>query len=386
MKTVGIIAEYNPFHNGHQYHIEQSKKLTGADAAVILMSGHFTQRGLPAVADKWQRAQWAVQGGADLVLELPFVYAVRSAEYFAKGGISILHRLGVDAVSFGSETGELEPLQAVAKILADEPPHFQQLLSDKLEAGLSFPAARQEALNTYLNRAVSISGPNDILAIEYLKWIYRLRSDLKPVTFERIGTQYYETHFSGKYASANYLRQLLYQGRDISPYVPIYIPKNCLPSLKTFENLILCALRQMKRPEIAQLCDVSEGLEHKIKAAANQPDLQQVIQTIKSKRFTYTRIARILLYCLFRFPKQVPEPNYVRVLSANQTGCKVIREMKSRKTIEIITSLNRKNTSLPAMDYDILAGDIYNLLWKEPELRFGGKEFTTSVSVMQFKK
>lgn len=380
MKSVGIIAEYNPFHNGHQYHIQQSKNLTGADAAVVLMSGHFTQRGLPAVADKWQRAKWAIQGGADLVFELPFVYAVRSAELFAKGGISILHRLGVDFLSFGSEIGNLSPLSSTAQILAEEPADFRQLLIERLDAGLSFPAARQAALQDYLGDSVPLNSPNDILAVEYLKWIYRLNSSIKPVTFQRIGTQYHDTESAGKFASANYLRTLLYQGNDISSFVPQTITGS-LPCMLTFENLILCSLRQLKKPEIVQLCDVSEGLENRIKTAANQPDYKHVIDSIKSKRYTHTRIARILLYCLFRFPKDAPQANYVRLLAANTTGCTLLRKMKQNSEIEIITSLNRKCTDLPAMEYDILAGDLYSLLQIDPQKRTGGKEFTTSALI-----
>ena len=380
MKTVGIIAEYNPFHNGHQYHIQQSKNLTGADAAVVLMSGHFTQRGLPAVADKWQRAKWAIQGGADLVFELPFVYAVRSAELFAKGGISILHRLGVDFVSFGSETGSLEPLLSAAKVLADEPPAFRQLLTEGLDTGLSFPAARQAALHDYLGNTFPLSTPNDILAVEYLKWLCRLSSPVKPITLRRIGTQYHDTESVGKYASANHLRTLLYQGKDISSFIP-QSTQEPLPSMQTFENLILCSLRQLTKSQIARLCDVSEGLENKIKAAATQPDYNHIIEFVKSKRYTHTRIARILLYCLFRFPKDAPEANYVRLLAANDSGCKFLRELKQSSQIEIITSLNHKNASLPAMEYDILAGDLYHLLFTDPQMRTGGKEFTIPASV-----
>ncbi|NTV90828.1 MAG: nucleotidyltransferase family protein, partial [Clostridiales bacterium] len=223
MSVLGIIAEYNPFHNGHLYHLRKSRLLTGARYVVCVMSGNFIQRGGPAIADKWSRAEMALSCGADLVIELPAVYAMSSAEYFAGGGVSLLNSLGiVDFLSFGSECGNLDEMKTLAEILSSEPAEYKAFLKDALDTGISYPAARESALMKYLSRtscngfpdeALKLAGiiksPNNILGIEYLKAIMRTGSVIKPVTVGRTGSAYNSEELQGTMSSATAIRKSL---------------------------------------------------------------------------------------------------------------------------------------------------------------------------------
>lgn len=218
MKVVGIVAEYNPFHNGHRYHIEEARKCTGADFVVVVMSGDFVQRGEPAVIDKYHRTEMALSQGADLVLELPAAFACASAEYFATGAVSLLHALGcVDTLCFGSECGHLDLLEEIADLFIQEPSEYKEYLKTALKSGYSFPAARDEALKEYFAEdlvktaqiASVLSAPNNILGIEYIKALKVLGSSIRPVTITRMGQGYHETTFSDSFCSATALRRLL---------------------------------------------------------------------------------------------------------------------------------------------------------------------------------
>ena len=221
MKVLGIVAEYNPFHNGHMYHIEQSKKLTGCDYVVCVMSGNFIQRGEPAIINKFARAEIALNSGVDLVIELPVPFSMSSAEYFAFGAVKLLDKLGiVDCISFGSEHGEINELLSIAKLLCEEPEEFKQYLAAELKSGLSFPAARQNAIEQYFSDKLDnphnalnsnihelLSSSNNILGVEYLKALIRLNSTIKPYTLKRVSNTYNEQHLTGAISSATAIRR-----------------------------------------------------------------------------------------------------------------------------------------------------------------------------------
>ena len=213
-KVLGIIAEYNPFHNGHLYHLEQSKKLTGADYTIAIISGNFTQRGSTSLIDKWSKTKMALLNGVDLVIELPVLYAISSAENFACGAIKILNSLNiVNYLSFGSETSNIDILNKFADVLYNEPKEYQNLLSHELKKGLSFPKARENALLMYINdirNSVNIlSSPNNILGIEYLKALKKYNSPIQPITISRLESDYNSTSFSNNIASATAIRNLV---------------------------------------------------------------------------------------------------------------------------------------------------------------------------------
>ena len=387
MKVLGIVAEYNPFHNGHLYHLQESKKLINADYSVCVMSGNFTQRGDVALIDKWSRAEMALRNGVDLVIELPIVYSISSAENFAYGSMNILDKLGiVDCVSFGSETGELRILDSIADILCNEPKEYVSLLNHELDKGISYPKAREKALLMYLNDirkyANVLSSPNNILGIEYLKALRKLKSNLHPITIQRKNVEYNSTHISKGFASATAIRKLLDKPSDLSKVVPeetfsILEDKikrgQIVKGLATFEKEILYKLRCMSVEAIANLPDVSEGLEHAIKNAANScNNIMDLISLVKSKRYTQTRIQRILLYALLDITKQdmansqkgVP---YIRVLGMTENGKRLLAEIVAKKKLNVITSPKKfmdkcnNKTVKSLFAKDIFATNIYTL-------------------------
>ena len=220
MKSVGIISEYNPFHNGHKYHIENAKKLSGAECAVAIMSGNYVQRGDVAVFSKYKRAEIAVRCGIDLVIELPAYFSLKSAEGFARGGVSLLHAMNVDYISFGTETDDLNLLKESAKVLKEEKGDFKTVLKEHLSKGKPFAAARQAAFNSVFKKGSDIiMKPNNILATEYLAALSTLKSDMKPIPVKRAGTDHDSENTNGNFSSASNIRKLLAKCGDVSLFV-----------------------------------------------------------------------------------------------------------------------------------------------------------------------
>lgn len=393
-KVLGIVAEYNPFHNGHLYHLEKSKKDTGSNYTVAIMSGNFTQRGSTSLIDKWSRAESAIQCGVDLVIELPVLYATSSAENFAEGAIKILDSLKVvDYVSFGTETSDIEILDKCADVLYCEPREYKTLLSHELKKGISYPKARENALMMYLNDirkyANVLSSPNNILGIEYLKALKKLKSTIQPVSIARYEAGYNDLSYTGNIASSTALRNIIKNNgfnalTSLMP-APSYATLvqniklgHIIPDISVFEKEIIYTLRKMEVQEIMQLPDVSEGLEFAIKNTANSCNsIVEFLNIIKSKRYTSTRIQRILLYALLGITKKdmalsKKTSPYVRVLGLNNRGKFLISEIaKANPKLEIITSVKRftdenSNKSLQSMlDKDILATNIYTIGYEE---------------------
>lgn len=389
-KVLGIICEYNPFHNGHLYHLEQSKKITGSNYVVAIMSGNFTQRGDPAIIDKWSRAEMALKCGVDLVLELPALYSTSSAENFAYGAVRILDSLKIiDYICFGSETSNLETLSKVSDVLYKEPKKYKTILSDELDKGISFPKARENALLKYLNNPKKytniLSSPNNILGVEYIKSLKKLKSKISPIVIERSESRHNDLDYSGNIASATAIRNIIKNGDfDI---VKKLLPKESysilvnnikqghfISDLSVFEKQIIYNLRKMDITEISNLPDVSEGLEFALKNAANSCNtLNEFLNIISSKRYTNTRIQRILLYSLLGITKKDMELSkkivpYIRVLATNKRGKFLISEiLKANPKLEIVTSVKRYLDSNPNKNYqlmldkDIWATNVYTL-------------------------
>lgn len=391
--VLGIIAEYNPFHNGHLHHLAESKKITNSDYCIAIMSGNFTQRGEISIVDKWEKAKMAMANGVDLVIELPTLYAISSAENFASGSIKILNSLGVvDYISFGSESNDITLLDDIANVLAFEPPQYKTLLSHELARGESYPKARENAVMMYLNDILRfanvLSAPNNILGIEYLKSLKRLKSDIQPLTIKREGAKYNDTSIpsSSRFASATAIRNLCQSTDDITP-IQKFIPEasfnileenikkgNFVKNISSFDKEILYTLRKMSTAEIANLPDVSEGLEFSLKNAANECNsVVELLSIVKSKRYTQTRLQRILLYAILGITKKDMEMSintvpYVRVLGFNDKGQELISQIsKKNRKLEIITSVKKfmdkkSNESLKLMmSKDIWATDVYTL-------------------------
>lgn len=414
-KVLGVIAEYNPFHNGHLYHLQKSKELTNSDYTIAIISGNFTQRGSTSVIDKWAKTQMALNNGIDLVIELPVLYSISSAENFADGAIKILSSLGiVDYLSFGSETSDIHLLNDISNILCDEPEDFKIALSEELKSGLSFPKARENALIKYFelinnNSRIKdvLSSPNNILGIEYLKALHKYNSSIKPVCISRYEADYNSTTITNNIASATAIRNLILSKdyntiKNLIPASSYSTLINCLneghivPSLSCFEKEIIYVLRKMDIEEIANLPDVSEGLEYTIKKAANScNNLSEVINLVKSKRYTSTRIQRILLYALLGITKDDMEMSknvlpYVRVLGFNENGKFLLSEISAKNPdIALITSVkkfvdsNSDKVLLNMFDKDVFATDVYSIAFDNNS--FGNLDFTTGM-VKKFNK
>ena len=409
-KVLGIIAEYNPFHNGHLYHLETSKKLTDADYTVAIISGNFTQRGSTSIVDKWSKTKMALENGIDLVIELPVLYSISSAENFADGAIKILNSLGiVDYLSFGAETSDISILNNIANILCSEHEEYKNLLSIELEKGLSFPKARENALLDYIkntddnvpeNRIIDfekyskvLSSPNNILGIEYLKALKKYKSSIKPVCISRFKSEYNSSSFSENIASATAIRELIKNKnfdtiKNVIPLESYSILMDCInsgcvaPDLNCFEKEIIYTLRKMSIEEIASIPDISEGLEFSIKKAVNScNNINEFLDIVKSKRYTITRLQRILLYALLgiskedmQLSKKVGKP-YVRVLGFNDNGKKLVSEIATKNPeLKLITSVKKFVDSNSNKDLqiifakDVLATDVYSLAFKNNSL------------------
>lgn len=415
MPVVGIVAEYNPFHNGHLYHLHQAKRLTSADGVVCVMSGNFVQRGGPAVVSKWARAEMALKSGADLVFELPFCFAVRSAYHFARSAIQLLERTGVVThVCFGAETENLGLLQRIAAVLQDEPAEFRAAIKTFLSRGDSFPLARAKAMSQYFHRQIpdidpeavfhTLTGPNNILAVEYLRVLQETKSTLQPVIIPRRQSSYHGLQLT-RYASATAIRQTLAQPNWED------MVSHCLPSTSlnilgrefacgrgpVFENtmgpVILALLRRSATDEIARLYDVTEGLENRIKKAAHKSNsLAELKKSIKTKRYNLTRINRILLYVLTNLTKEQVKvfdetgPVYLRLLAFSPFGQKILQKIKTNQGIFLVNRVKQVQQLLPhnrypvarqMLDLDFMATDLYSIFLAEPH-RKGGKDYTTS--------
>ena len=400
MNCTGIIVEYNPLHNGHLFHINETKKILKSSNIIAVMSGSFVQRGEPAVLNKWARVNMALQSGVDLVIELPVIYSLSSAEGFAYGAVSILNSLGiVDSICFGSEEGSIDQIKLAAQILSDEPLYYKNLLRKNLKSGLSYPKAVELSLTNYIidknykNVNCHIIGnifsnPNNILSVEYMKAIIKLSSKIEPFTIKRKDCSYNDTKIYGEISSAAAIRNNINNLELIKQSIPEYSYKiildemhagKCPVTISNFSDMILYKLRTMKLSDIEDIADVSEGLEYKIKRAAEDSrDVIELLDLIKSKRYPASRIKRILMNCLLNFDKNVQvqskEPvKFIRILGFNENGRKMLKEIKEKCSLPIIT--NPSPDDIDILYNEIKATDIYVLGYKNNNFKAARLDF-----------
>lgn len=416
-RVLGIVAEYNPFHNGHLYHLQQAMDMVKPDFVMAVMSGNFTQRGEPALADKWIRTEMALRSGIDLVLELPSLYACQTAELFAAGAVQILNQTGlVTHMAFGSEYYDLENLERIAIILADEPMDYKEQLKSNLNKGLSFPLARFKAIEGYVKTTQKdksfpqnlineiLRGSNSILALEYLKSLRRLKSTMQPVIVPRVGSDYNSPLIQGEFSSATAIRNMILSKGNLNainstlPHASLEILKAAIHeglapvSLDSLEQLLLGLIRRASPEKIASWMDVEEGLENRIKKFASEStNIRQFLETTKTKRYTYTRLQRILIHGLLdintedmAYFQKIGGPQYLRILGFNTTSISLLNKLKKTSGLPIITKPSHyhrhKNKALNKMfEYDVLASEIYSLVLPNPKKRKGGQEFTRGV-------
>ena len=330
---LGIIVEYNPFHNGHLYHLFKAKEITGADYVVAVMSGNFLQRGEPAIIDKWSRTKMALNAGVDLIIELPFVFSTQDANGFAFGAVKLLESLQIiDYLCFGSETDNLNTLCSISNFLHLEPQKYKELIVHNSKNGYEFPRARSQALCEYhsifgieglekispLELGRLLKHPNNILALEYIKHLLNLKSKIKPIAIKRMGASYHQKNIKGKISSATSIRNEILNNLSppktdlftLNDKIKLTIPPSgflVLESelregrgpitLDSYRQYILATLRRMSLDDISRIHGVTEGLENRIKKASLKSyTVEQLINSIKTRRYTRTKIQRIILH------------------------------------------------------------------------------------------
>lgn len=392
MKLLGIIAEYNPFHNGHLYHIEESLKQTGCDAAVVVMSGDFVQRGSPAILSKHLRAKMALTCGASVVLELPVWYACGSAECFAAGAVALLNSLGcIHTLSFGSEHGNLTELQQIAEILLDEPDKYKSLLQQYLSRGYSYPSARKKAFQDFTKNPDLydiLDTPNNILGIEYLKSLYRTGSSIRPFTLSRKGAAYHTEELHETLSSASAIRaSLLRKNKQTTSWEQ----EECLSQMPASAAQLMLDNYNQKTPvcrndfslllksklltetcdSLIKYTDISEALSHKIINSRNQfMNWEQFCELLKTKELTHSRISRALLHILLDIRAEdmtayQSEQNccYARVLGFRKEQAKILKLFKQHSSVPIITKLGQNHglseTGQKMLDTDCHASNLY---------------------------
>ncbi|MCQ2490718.1 MAG: nucleotidyltransferase [Ruminococcus sp.] len=379
MKISGLICEYNPFHNGHLYHINETRK-NGATHIVSVMSGSFVQRGDTAIIDKLRRARLAVRSGVDLVIELPVQFSLSSAENFAAGAVWLLNSLGVvDELSFGSECGDIEKLSEALERIDEIAGSRKAEIQDIMEKGYTYPRALSSVLNgVYPEAAAVVSEPNNTLAIEYLHALKTFHSPMKPFTVRREGAAHDADTDDGGYASASYIRGKILEGADRSELADIMpelwaeavseaAESGGIAKLECLERVMLYKLRMSSVEEIAQISDVAQGLENRIYGARMAGSLDELLCLVKTKRYTMARIRRILLSLIIGITREdmTHMPPYGRILAFNEKGREILAAAKGRAAIPYGSSpakLSQKNSVTRRFaELEERASDIYGL-------------------------
>lgn len=404
MNIVGLITEYNPFHNGHLYHINEAKKVTNADYVIVVMSGNFVQRGTPAFIDKYQRTKMALLNGADLVIELPVCYATSSAETFALGAVAILNNLSiVNSICFGSECGDISILSNIAKIMLTEPEPYQSFLQSYLKSGYTFPAARMHALLEYDKMSPSfisntssditheelkslLASSNNILGIEYMKALFQLNSNIKPYTIKRKDSNYNDEHLTDNISSATAIRKSIQRNETIR-HLKNNVPSNVYTILEEqykkthpifeddFSLLLSYQLMRETDTSLLKYLDITKGLNMRIDSYKNQFfSYSDFAMELKTKQYTLTRINRALLHLLLNIKKEnldVYKENgyalYARILGFKKSSSHLIKKAKERSEIPFITKmadakLQLSEIGLQMLEEDVFAANLYNLV------------------------
>lgn len=358
MRSVGLITEYNPFHNGHLHHLRESRKATGCEVAVAVMSGHFLQRGEPALIDKWGRTEMALAAGVDVVVEISFPFACNSAPSFALGAVQALNALGrIDALCFGSESGRLKPLQRCADILDAREAEVAARTAALLRRGISYPEARAAVFAELAgeDEAQLLRTPNNILGIEYLRALRQTGSTICPHTVRRLGPGYHDEQVQGEIASATGIRRLLTRGEEVAAYIPEPARPTLAQALASGRTLSEEALHRLllarlfRGPEsLRGIYQVEHGLENRLcQAASESGSYEELVSAVKSRQFTRTRIQRILCYLLNEAKREDMEaflqsgPLYLHLLGASDRGRSFLAACRRGLTLPLISNFSR---------------------------------------------
>ena len=358
--AIGIICEYNPFHNGHIYHLNKIKELYKNEEIILVLSGNFTQRGIPSIIEKYNKAYIALSYGIDLVIELPFNFATQSSDIFAKGALQILNKLKVDKLIFGSESNNIENLINLANIQLNNT-SYNSYVKEELDKGINYPTAMSNALKRITNKTVTEA--NDLLALSYIKEILKNKYNIKPISIKRTNN-YNSKELCGNINSATAIREAIKNNLDIKSSLPELSYKKIINYNKNnYFNFLKYKIIEDKDLSIYQTVD--EGLDNKLKSVINNSNtLDELINNIKSKRYTYNKINRMFIHILCSYTKKDNEKNkdikYLRVLGFSQKGKKYLNKIKKEIDIPIITNIKKENYEL--LELEIKTDRIYNLI------------------------
>ncbi|WP_462409169.1 nucleotidyltransferase [Neobacillus sp. Marseille-QA0830] len=362
MKAVGVIVEYNPFHNGHAYHLQASRQAANADIVIAVMSGNFLQRGEPALVSKWYRTKMALQGGADLVFELPYRFAVQKAETFANGAVSLLDAAGCDFMCFGSESGELSSFHQTINYLNEQQSLFDSHIKQAMDTGFSYPKAAALSFQQLAHSGtyIDLSKPNNILGYQYIKSIMDQKSHVKPLTISRKSADYHDIEFSSAtIASATSIRKAIFEDQSDSGKIQQYIPAATLELLEEYQSryglfhqwesywpLLQYRLIQASPQELNDIYEAEEGLENRLRQAALVSDsFEEFMQAIKTKRYTWTRLQRLCVHILTNTKKSEiwglqEKASYLRLLGMTGAGRNYLNKQKKHFALPLIAKLS----------------------------------------------
>lgn len=384
MSVVGLVVEYNPFHNGHLYHLRESIKKSNASVVIAVMSGHFLQRGEPAIVSKWTRTKMALYCGVDLVVELPYAFATQKAETFASGAVSILDALGCDHLCFGSELGDINPFISTNHFLEQSKAEYEDLIQHYVKTGISYPNALTLAYKN-LNgdkELLDLSLPNNILGFYYVRAILKQHSNIEPLTIKRTSAGYHDEQFrSPTIASATSIRKALFsENHHIQSYVPEVTLQLLQENKKDYHlhrwelyfQLLKYRIMTMTTKEIGSIYEVEEGLEHRIKRCIQSAlSFQEFMESLKTKRYTWTRLQRLCTHILTNTTKEQMKcmnegqtSPYVRLLGMSTEGQAYLSHIKKQLMLPLISKVTAFDH--PLLDLDIKAAHAYQMIYDEP--------------------
>ena len=378
--TIGIVCEYNPFHHGHKFHIEEAKRASGAENVVCIMSGSMVQRGEPAIFDKWSRAKTAIDGGADLVIELPAYYALQSAENFAFGAVKILDNLKItDAICFGSEHGNSQLLEKCASVISNPDDIYRNEFDCRIDSGVSYPMASEYALRKCIpDLPDKFFSPNNILGMCYISALMKLGSKMGIYTIKR-NNDYHSSHTDDGYMSASAIREMLKSEDDNLSYIQ-YAPdySGCDKHyLKNAESYILGFFRSALPQNLKDIKGYEDGLANLVvKAASKSTTADMLFDSCVSKRYTLHRIKRFCMCCMLGIRGEL-EPSYVRVLGANRKGTALLKKIKKESSLDIVTKASDYHEN-KMFDMDVAASDFAFLCCDNADKRICGMDFLNS--------
>ncbi|BCB03243.1 nucleotidyltransferase [Bacillus sp. KH172YL63] len=388
MLATGVVVEYNPFHNGHLFHLKETKKATGADIVVAVMSGHFLQRGEPALVSKWARTKMALAAGVDIVIELPYSFATQHAEIFSRGAISLLHSMGCESFCFGSEDGDIEAFEETVSFIDRNKTSYNAFIKEYIQDGMSYPSALSSAFNMLgkNDSIIDLSKPNNILGFHYMEARNEIASSMKAFTITREAAGYHDQHFSSSsIASATSIRKSIF-GAGSDEEVTPYLPMTSIDEMKKYSaefggyhrwenywDLLQFKLLTSPTEELKEIYEIEEGIENRMKQCAKTSvSFEDFMMKLKTKRYTWTRLQRMLLHVLTNTKKDEMRsrhdaPRYIRLLGMNSAGREYLGHQKKHLPLPMISKLSGADQE--DIKLDVRGAEIYALGLKDVHAR-----------------